>query len=222
MQDKAPGFLADNEMLHETESKSSIGISPSPPADNRIEKIPKANLQEHPERVCHSVNHVKAIKASDLSGNSAEADDVLNQQLSSDLEINRECSLSPLGAYHALVKTGSRKTRRDFENCGGSTWNRVYTTSAVLAHVGEKQSQEDFHGALVDWKRKNGTSGHLHGHGGSLHRNADSVLGDVAEWEIPWEDLVMGERIGLGSKLCPMTSQHFLEHSLSSSSLHRS
>lgn len=37
-------------------------------------------------------------------------------------------------------------------------------------------------------------------HLNSIHRpRLDAVLDDVAEWEIPWEDLVIGERIGLGS-----------------------
>ncbi|XP_057817166.1 serine/threonine-protein kinase EDR1 isoform X2 [Cryptomeria japonica] len=37
-------------------------------------------------------------------------------------------------------------------------------------------------------------------HSNSIHRpRLDAVLDDVAEWEIPWEDLVIGERIGLGS-----------------------
>ncbi|KAH7439597.1 hypothetical protein KP509_04G068100 [Ceratopteris richardii] len=34
---------------------------------------------------------------------------------------------------------------------------------------------------------------------GSLSLKSDKVLKDVSEWEIPWEDLVIGERIGLGS-----------------------
>ncbi|KAI5071494.1 hypothetical protein GOP47_0013745 [Adiantum capillus-veneris] len=34
---------------------------------------------------------------------------------------------------------------------------------------------------------------------GSLSAKSDKVLEDVAEWEIPWEELVVGERIGLGS-----------------------
>ncbi|KAH9322334.1 hypothetical protein KI387_016973, partial [Taxus chinensis] len=32
-----------------------------------------------------------------------------------------------------------------------------------------------------------------------LRPRLETVLDDVAEWEIPWEDLVIGERIGLGS-----------------------
>eukprot|EP01018_Ginkgo_biloba_P022811 Gb_34740 [translate_table: standard] len=37
-------------------------------------------------------------------------------------------------------------------------------------------------------------------HSRNVHpRRLDPVLDDVAEWEIPWEDLVIGERIGLGS-----------------------
>ncbi|KAL2608857.1 hypothetical protein R1flu_027430 [Riccia fluitans] len=34
---------------------------------------------------------------------------------------------------------------------------------------------------------------------GSQQRRIDAVLRDVAEWEIPWEDIIIGERIGLGS-----------------------
>eukprot|EP01018_Ginkgo_biloba_P017161 Gb_40237 [translate_table: standard] len=30
----------------------------------------------------------------------------------------------------------------------------------------------------------------------------DSLMDDVAEWEIPWEDLLIGERIGLGIDMC--------------------
>jgi hypothetical protein len=32
----------------------------------------------------------------------------------------------------------------------------------------------------------------------SRQKKYDAILSDVAEWEIPWEDLVIGERIGLG------------------------
>ena len=28
------------------------------------------------------------------------------------------------------------------------------------------------------------------------------VLGDVSDWETPWEDLQIGERIGIGKNLC--------------------
>lgn len=34
---------------------------------------------------------------------------------------------------------------------------------------------------------------------GSMSTKSDRILEDVAEWEIPWEELVIGERIGLGS-----------------------
>eukprot|EP00250_Pteridium_aquilinum_P013536 c21400_g2_i2 orf=780-4208(-) len=34
---------------------------------------------------------------------------------------------------------------------------------------------------------------------GSISAKSDRALEDVAEWEIPWEELVIGERIGLGS-----------------------
>lgn len=34
---------------------------------------------------------------------------------------------------------------------------------------------------------------------GSISTRPDPVLDDVAEWEIPWEDIIIGERIGLGS-----------------------
>ncbi|BFI43156.1 sterile alpha motif and leucine zipper containing kinase AZK [Marchantia polymorpha subsp. ruderalis] len=34
---------------------------------------------------------------------------------------------------------------------------------------------------------------------GPQQKRIDSVLKDVAEWEIPWEDIIIGERIGLGS-----------------------
>ncbi|CAM6104363.1 unnamed protein product [Calypogeia fissa] len=33
----------------------------------------------------------------------------------------------------------------------------------------------------------------------SLQKRYEEVLSDVAEWEIPWEDIIIGERIGLGS-----------------------
>lgn len=32
----------------------------------------------------------------------------------------------------------------------------------------------------------------------SYHEKSSQVLGDVAEWEIPWDDLQIGERIGIG------------------------
>jgi hypothetical protein len=32
---------------------------------------------------------------------------------------------------------------------------------------------------------------------------------DVSECEIPWEDLVIGERIGLGTSLLPSFQMHF-------------
>lgn len=34
---------------------------------------------------------------------------------------------------------------------------------------------------------------------GSMSTKSDRILEDVAEWEIPWEELVIGDRIGLGS-----------------------
>ncbi|KAL3676827.1 hypothetical protein R1sor_026775 [Riccia sorocarpa] len=40
---------------------------------------------------------------------------------------------------------------------------------------------------------------HSDGLSGPQQRRIASVLQDVAEWEIPWDDLIIGERIGLGS-----------------------
>lgn len=35
----------------------------------------------------------------------------------------------------------------------------------------------------------------------NVQKRYDAVLADVAEWEIPWEDIIIGERIGLGIQL---------------------
>lgn len=52
----------------------------------------------------------------------------------------------------------------------------------------------------VKWMETANSNSHIGCNGQS--EKLDPMFGEVAEWEIPWEDLRIGERIGIGKNLC--------------------
>ncbi|KAF8392406.1 hypothetical protein HHK36_022748 [Tetracentron sinense] len=67
--------------------------------------------------------------------------------------------------------------------------------NVIGKHDPRKCTHDRFMGSDLKLKDRQSSSSHVDASTSRL----DPMLDDVAEWEIPWEDLVIGERIGLGS-----------------------
>ncbi|OVA15499.1 Protein kinase domain [Macleaya cordata] len=99
---------------------------------------------------------------------------------------------------HILIQSPDRNHQAEYRRDGEVLHNNI--VGDAKEHGKNVMGKNDRRKCTHD--RFMGTKGHLEDSTSPLdagRSRLDPMLEDVAEWEIPWEDLVIGERIGLGS-----------------------
>ncbi|TVU33108.1 hypothetical protein EJB05_24893, partial [Eragrostis curvula] len=139
-----------------------------------------------------------------LEGGALLPTDLLSSQDSPDIHGNKETGISPSegkkNAGWLLVAQTSPDSRNDFVAKDSSQLESTRGDLDFHDHAASVISNEDQRFAQDSLVNMSGSSnGNMDKLSWSSTKTISSVMDDVAEYEIPWEDLDIGERIGLGS-----------------------
>ncbi|KAF8398999.1 hypothetical protein HHK36_014866 [Tetracentron sinense] len=188
------------------------GFGMNHPSDlGEVTELPGSSQYEVSAALAQETSPVKFVKIVPLAAATAATAAILASSVAvaaakSSTESNLEVPVAAAASAAAMVATTAVVSRQyePFESCanfpgGDSCFNQVVCTQnggnadgQVYELRGSEDREHDAFVALPEAERSDRSAG-------NDSTKSDIMLDDVAEWEIPWEEIALGERIGLGS-----------------------